>query len=524
MISQSEQAVTAASPDPQAAVRIAELEAENRRLKEQLEWFRRQIFGPKSEKQIIVNPEQQLLHFADRPEFAPPPEDSGKLIREHRRRCVRKGDEVNDSGLRFDETVPQTVIDMPAPELQGEQADEWEIIGYKETLRLAQLRSIFHVLIYRRPVLRHKDEQTISAPAAPEAVLEGTYADVSLLAGLLVDKAVYHLPLYRQHQRLLNSGVELSRSTLLNYMTRSIALLEPIYEALRKQVLQSRVLAMDEVPMKAGRKAPGKMKQTYFWPIYGERDEVVFTWSAGRSHLHAVTQLEGFKGVLLTDGYEAYDKAIAKLNTRERRITHANCWVHGRRGFDRALTMEPEMAKEALARIAELYRIEAEIKQHELSGDDVLAWRQTHSKPRVDAFFEWVYEQRQRPDLLPSNPFAKALAYMAEREVSLRVFLADPDVQMDTNHLERGLRVVPMGRKNHLFCWSELGARQLGMLHSLMVTCKLHGINPYDYLVDVLQRISRHPAKNVAALTPRLWKERFADNPLRSDVMQVVHV
>lgn len=524
MISQSEQAVTDTLLSSQAAARIAELEAENRRLKEQLDWFTRQIFGPKSEKQIIFNPEQQLLHFADLPEISSPPADPGKLIREHRRRCVRKGDEVNDSGLRFDESVPQTVIDMPAPELQGEQADQWEIIGFKETVRLAQLRSIFHVLIYRRPVVRLKDEETISVPAAPEAVLDGTYADVSLLAGLLVDKAVYHLPLYRQHQRLLNSGVQLSRSTLLNYMTRAIALLEPIYEALRKNVLQSRVLAMDEVPMKAGRKAPGKMKQTYFWPIYGDRDEVVFTWSAGRSHLHAVTQLEDFSGVLLTDGYEAYTRAIATLNRSELRITHANCWVHGRRGFDRALAMEPKLAQEALARIADLYLIEAEIKKRELCGDEVLAWRQTHSKPRVDAFFDWVFEQRQRADLLPSNPLLKALAYVAEREVSLRVFLDHPDVQMDTNHLERGLRVVPMGRKNHLFCWSELGARQLGMLHSLMVTCKLHGINPYDYLVDVLQRISRHPANDVAALTPRLWKERFADNPLRSDVMQAVHV
>ena len=133
------------------------------------------------------------------------------------------------------------------------------------------------MLIYRRPILRHKGEQSVSVPAVPEAVLEGCYADVSLLAGLLVDKAVYHLPLYRQHQPMLNSGIQLSRSTLLNYLTRSIALLEPIYQAQWQSVLESAVLATDEVPMKAGRKAPGKMKQTYCWPIYGDRDEVVFT-------------------------------------------------------------------------------------------------------------------------------------------------------------------------------------------------------------------------------------------------------
>jgi hypothetical protein len=150
-------------------------------------------------------------------------------------------------------------------------------------------------------------------------------------------------------------------------------------------------------------------------------------------------------------------------------------------------------------------------------------WRRKHSAPIVDTFFEWVKEQRQRPELLPSNPLSKALLYVAEREAALRVFLERPNVPMDTNHLERALRVIPLGRKNHLFCWSELGAQQLGILQSLMVTCRLHDINPYDYLVDVLQRVARHPAKDVAALTPRRWKQHFAAKPLRSDVMRAIH-
>lgn len=522
MISQSEQAVNAIGTADPTAIRIAALEAENSELKAQLAWFKRQIFGRKSEKQIPLNADQHSL-FGAQAQAQAQAENPGRRIREHRRRTRRCGDEVNDSGLRFDGTVPQTIVDVAAPELTGEQADQYEIIGFKDSARLAQLRSIFRVLIYRRPIVRHKGEQSVSVPAVPEAVLEGCYADVSLLAGLLVDKAVYHLPLYRQHQRLLNSGVQLSRSTLLNYMTRSIALLEPIYQAQWQRVLESAVVAMDEVPMKSGRKAPGKMKQTYFWPIYGERDEVVFTWSAGRSHQHAVDQLSGFNGILLTDGYDAYVRATAKLNARDQQITHASCWVHGRRGFERALAMEPALAQHALDLIAELYQIEATIRAREFTSDEVAAWRRKHSAPIVDTFFDWVAEQRQRPDLLPSNPLGKALVYVAEREAALRVFLEQPGVQMDTNHLERALRVIPLGRKNHLFCWSELGARQLGMLQSLMVTCQLHDINPYDYLVDVLQRVARHPAKDVAALTPRLWKQRFAANPLRSDVMQAIH-
>ena len=98
------------------------------------------------------------------------------------------------------------------------------------------------------------------------------------------------------------------------------------------------------------------------------------------------------------------------------------------------------------------------------------------------------------------------------------MFIANPHVAMDTNHLERALRVIPMGRKNYLFCWSELGAEQLGILQSLLVTCRLQEINPYHYLVDVLQRVSMHPASKVEELTPRIWKEKFADNFLTSDL------
>ena len=134
----------------------------------------------------------------------------------------------------------------------------------------------------------------------------------------------------------------------------------------------------------------------------------------------------------------------------------------------------------------------------------------------VGYFFPWCRDQLASGGLLPSDPLTKALNYVLSREASLTVFLEDPDVQPDTNHLERALRPIPMGRKNWLFCWTELGAEHVGIIQSLITTCKLHDINPYTYLVDVLQRISQHPASQVADLTPRLWKTRFTDNPLRS--------
>ena len=104
----------------------------------------------------------------------------------------------------------------------------------------------------------------------------------------------------------------------------------------------------------------------------------------------------------------------------------------------------------------------------------------------VEQIYAWVQEQRQRTDLLPKDPYSKALMYLANREVELSVYLSDPDVPIDTNHLERLIRPIPMGRRNWLFCWTELGAAQVGVIQSLISTCKLHGVNPFTYLVDVL--------------------------------------
>ena len=149
-----------------------------------------------------------------------------------------------------------------------------------------------------------------------------------------------------------------------------------------------------------------------------------------------------------------------------------------------------------------IYKIEAELRERKLTGEAKQTHRLTHSKPRVEAFFEWVGQQLAQQGFTPSNPFIKALNYVRERRLGLEVFLTDPDVPLDTNHLERALRVIPMGRKSWLFCWTELGAKHVGIIQSLIVTCRLHGIDPYTYLVDVLQRVGQHPAARVWLSSP----------------------
>ncbi len=299
---------------------------------------------------------------------------------------------------------------------------------------------------------------------------------------------------------------------------RSADLLEPIYHAQLESILTSDVLTMDETPIKAGRKDRGRMQTGYFWPVYGDKNEIVFPFSPSRASGMVREVLGEYCGVLLSDGYPAYEKYAAGIND----LVHAQCWSHTRRYFVKAEDVEPELAGRALGTIGRLYEEEAVLKRKHLTDEKRIERRSERCKPVVDEFFTWLKAELVERVLLPSNPFTEAARYALAREGPLRVFLEYPNVPIDTNHLEREIRPIALGRKNWLFCWTELGAQCVGIFQSLLATCRLQGVDPYTYLVDVLQRVEIHPASKVALLTPRLWKEHFADDPLRSDLDRAV--
>jgi transposase len=490
------------------------------KLQGQLDWFRRQLFGAKSERRLSDAAGDLQLHLGEQLGQQTAPAATLETVRSYSRHRGRDlEDPASDETPRFDPSVPVEEIRLPNPEIEGLPEDRYDIVGEKVTLRLAQKRGAYVVLRYVRQVVKLKEAGTFSCPEAPASVLEKSFADVSLLAMILIDKFMFHLPLYRQHQRLLACGIHLDRATLTLWVQRAVALLEPIYEALWDSVLLSSVLLMDETPIKAGRvnrvgTNPGKMKTGFFWPIFGDRDEIVFPFSPSRAHAVVRELLKFFKGTLVTDGYEAYDRFAEKVTG----LVHALCWSHVRRHFVDAESVEPELSKKAIDWIREIYAHEATIREQDLEDEAKLEYRALHCKPVVDGFFEWLGETSEKHLLLPSSPFTKAMSYALEREKGLRVFLENPRVPIDTNDLEREIRPIAVGRRNWLFCWTEVGAKDVGIVQSLLRTCRLQDIDPYTYLVDVLQRVESHPAREVHLLTPRLWKENFADSPLRSHI------
>ena len=492
-----------------------QLADQNSQLQAQLTWFKRQIFGNKSEQlQYLDNPDQAELQLGSKPDIEAPVIE--QEIKSYKRRQKKsKSGTPDDSGIQFDENeVDVLVIEIPCPELDGEQADDYEVIGTTVDYRLAQRRSAYVMLKYVRKVVKHRHSQQIKTAAAAAGIFERNQWDVSFIVGLLIEKFLYHQPLYRQHQRLCRSGIEVSRATLTNITHRAIPLLEPIVDALLANVLRSHTLAMDETPIKAGHKTKGKLHQGCYLPLYGDQDEMVFNYSPSKSRKAIEGILASFTGsVLLTDGniaYELYTKTMAD-------VVLAQCWSHCRRYFERAYEAEPVVARAALDMIARLYKQDGRIQESWPAARQI-EHRASHCQPITHAFFEWCNEQHQRVDLLPKNPFRRALKYACDRQQALQEFLTDPTIALDTNHLERGLRVIPMGRRNWLFCWTEPGAKYVGLIQSLIVTCRLHGVDPAVYLTDVLQRVKTHPDDKMIELTPRVWKTKFADNPLISDL------
>ena len=429
-----------------------------------------------------------------------------------------RGDSVNGTGLRFDGNAPVIDITVTPPEIEGLPEDGYEVISERVHCRVAALDWRHVVIRYRHLKVKIRETGALVGAPARESVFKNSCADVSFVAGLLIDKFMWHLPLHRQHRMLAAAGITVSRGSLSQWANRAIALLKPVHDAQWRSVLESAVIQMDETPIRAGRHPgkPGSMKKGYFWPVLGDRGEVVFPFATSRRHEHAAEFLGEYSGTLVSDGYGAYEAYVA---ARGGAVTHQGCWIHSRRNFWEQKDNHPEMVDEALKLIGAIYRIEEEIKGRPTA--ERLVARRTRSRKAVDRFWDWCGRTLEDPALTPKHPVRKAIAYAVERRATLEVFLGDPDVPPDTNLVENKLRNTKLGQRNWLFSWTEMGAEHVGIMNAMLATCRMQGVDARVWLTDVLLRIDSHPASRVDELTPRRWKELFAHDPMTSDVAAV---
>lgn len=517
--------------------RNSELVAENAKLKEslasmqsRLDWFSRQVLGKTSEKHHPANIEQLPLFSQQEVEVR---EVEGKEVggytRKKRGSTQALGDNT-DSGLRFDEGVEIVVEDIYPKEVKGLDKDAYIELEPEISDRLASRisktfvhRRVFHKIKLKETNRVDSSESTANLPAiikapVPAQVLSRSYMSVSFVADMLLDKCLYSIPICRQHKRLSYDGIHLARGTLTQNFIKGCALLERVVEAQSFSILAGRNLAIDETPVRVGvNKAKHKMNKAYIWPVYGESDEIVFHYNKSRAAAVISEIIGSFSGTILSDGYSAYEsyaKGVAESALDEQEVTLANCWVHARRKFVKLEKSRPDDYSKAIELIYPLFEIEGSLKGE--SEEAIYRKRQSESLPVVDEYFAWLRSFSGQAVVATHRDLRLAISYSLEREEAMRVFLRDPKVQLDTNYLERQIRTWAIGRKNWLFCWTEVGAQSLCFAQSLICTCLLHGVSPRVYLIDVLQRLAleRGADDDVSDLIPRLWKDSYASNPM----------
>jgi transposase len=359
-----------------------------------------------------------------------------------------------------------------------------------------------YVKQYKRIKYAKPDNSGVIIGELPSRPMEKAMAGEGLLAQIVIDKYVDHLPLYRQMQRFERSGVKLSYSTLTDWVSGTCNLITPLFEALKTEVLQTGYLHADETPIKVMDKdKKGETHRGYYWVYQNSIDKIVFfDYQESRGREGPADILQHFKGYLQTDGYIAYDVFDKKEN-----ITQIHCMAHARRMFNDALDNDRAVAEHAMQEIQKLYAIERNCKEQNLSFDKIKAVRQEQSVPILTALGKWMKDQYIQS--IPKSSIGKALAYSIERWDKLSRYTENGMLNIDNNPVENSIRPVALGRKNYLFAGSHEAAKRSGMLYSLLGTCKMHGIEPYGWLKDVLQRIATHPINKIQELLPHHWKK-----------------
>jgi transposase len=394
--------------------------------------------------------------------------------------------------LRREEQViyPQGIDTATAKQL-GE--DVTEVLAYKPC-------ELFVKKMIRPKLMDVATNRIYQAPA-PDRSFERSSVDPSLVAQVIVEKYVDHLPLARQLKRYLRLGVPISDSTIGDWLTAASKLLLPLYNAHALLVLSSGYLHADETIIKVlDSDKKGASHQGYYW-VYQchEQKLVLFDYRTGRGREGPRSILENYQGYLQTDGYQVYDEFANKPG-----IILLGCMAHARRKFNEALSNNNQ-AGHAMAEIQKLYAIERYLIDNNIKGEDKLLYRKVNALRILSELKQWMTQAY--PTVLPGSAFGKALFYSLQRWDKLSLYATTSILNIDNNPVENSIRPVAVGRKNYLFAGSHAAAQRAAMFYSLLATCKNLQINPSDWLQDVLDRIAQHPINKIQELLPQNWKQ-----------------
>lgn len=382
-------------------------------------------------------------------------------------------------------------------------------IGEDRSERLDIVPAQLRVIVTVRPRYACRScTDGVTQVSAPAHLIEGGLPTEGAIAHVLVSKYADHCPLYRQSQILARSRIDIHRATLADWTGKAAFHLKPVVDRLAEHLKVSTKLFMDETTAPVLDPGRGKTKTGYLWALarddrpWGGDDPpgVVFFYAPGRAGENAERFLAGFDGILQLDGYQGYNCLTRPSRKGGDPIRVANCWAHARRKLKEVFDRDgSEIAAEGLRRIAELYRIEADIRG--TAPGQRLAARKARTAPLVAAFGEWLQEQRRRTSA--KSRLGEKLAYIHRHWDGLQTFLHDGRVEIDSNSVENLIRPIALNRKNALFAGHDEGGRTWGRIASLIETAKINNVEPFAYLKATLEAIANgHPKSRIDELLP----------------------
>ena len=478
---------------------VQALREENAVLRAQIAWLKQQLFGPgKSE---TLDRAQLRLPIGELEKLAAAERPTETIVYERPAGPAPKRTLPAESFAHL--PVKETVEIIPEPV----RADPglYEKIGEERTFEV----DLVPPQLFKREIVRPKFRRRLDrnrAPLlapAPKRIVTGGFASAGLIAWALTAKFCDHLPLYRQEKMLARWGAPISRQNLCDWVGAATALLEPLVQRMKQDLLQSGYVQVDETPIRCNDPdlRDGKTTTGWLWALARPGGDVIFEWRLSRRHEEAGRLLgDQYRGLLQSDGDEAY----AAYVQAHAGVEWLGCWAHARRRFFEAAAERPKTAARVLRLISQLYQREGEWDEAEV-GEQRAALRQEHFAPKLLRLRRLVTALRAR--VLPKSGLGQACAYLLGHWTPLTAHLRYSHTRLDTNSVENAIRPSKLGVKNWLFIGHPDAGDRAAVIYSLVISCQRHGHNPHDYLRDVLGRLpAMTTADELRPLLPSQWK------------------
>jgi len=479
------------------------------KLQQQIEMLNRKIWGKSSERYIKEDPAQRRLDF-----------DGLDLLPEEKELADNAKEEIEQySKVRVPSKEKVRPVRKPLPEnLPREESHIYPVnVDLENSAELepeiTELLERDPVRWYVRRIIRHKyvlkaqiqgtENQIITAPM-PTLPIAKSYAGASVLADLIIDKYVNHLPFYRQIQMFKQQGIDIAPATINDWFNGVADLMGPAYYRLKELVLASDYIQSDETTVPIINNEKHKTVKGYLWIVRAVMPGLVFFHydHGSRAQKVALQLFKNYQGVIQSDGYAVYD-----MYENKKGVLPIGCWAHARRKFEEALKEDKDRASYALEQIGLLYEVERRADRENLSYEARSELRERLSYPIMVTFEKWLVAQY--PKVLPKGRIGKAIRYTYGIYHKLTRYHLDGRWQIDNNLAENAIRPIALGRKNWLFCGNDGAAENAAIIYSMMGCCKAAGVNFRDWMMYFLNNVHGYDndyGKDLAELLPHNYK------------------